>query len=63
MNGSTADQWAKIFYMPTDGTANKVSASGQTGDYAGKYINWLDRITNQSYEAWIARGGLQDEVE
>ena len=24
---------------------------------------WLDRMTNRSYEAWLARGGLVSSVE
>ena len=26
-------------------------------------LDWLDRMTNRSYEAWLARGGLETSVE
>ena len=26
-------------------------------------LGWLDRMTNRSYEAWLARGGLESSVE
>ena len=26
-------------------------------------LAWLNRVTNRSYEAWLARGGLESSVE
>ena len=26
-------------------------------------LGWLDRMTNRSHEAWLARGGLESSVE
>ena len=26
-------------------------------------LAWLDRMTNRSYEAWLARGGVESSME
>ena len=28
-----------------------------------QHLGWLDRMTNHSYEAWLARGGLESSAE
>ena len=63
MNELTAEQWIETFNMPVGNSASETSGNIQTEEHAEKYFGWLGRVTNRSYEAWLARGGLQDAAE
>ena len=32
-------------------------------EHSNKLDGWLGRMTNRSFEAWLARGGIQNTVE
>ena len=51
------------FCMFVKKTASQVRASDKTGRHAEKYFVWLNRLTNHSREAWLARRGSQDALE
>ena len=63
MNELTAEQWVESFYMPVDVTASEVTAANKVDALAENRFGWLDRMTNRSYEAWLARGGVEASLE
>ena len=63
MNELTAKHWIETFNLPVSNPASETFGNIQTEEHAEKYFGWLGRMTNRSYEAWLARGGLQDAAE
>ena len=63
MNELTAEQWVESFYMPVDVTASEVTATNKADALAENRFGWLGRMTNRSYEAWLARCGVEASVE
>ena len=54
--------YADELLSPVNQTKVDVRASND-GEQTPVILAWLYRVTNRSYETWLARGGLESSVE
>ena len=64
MNSSTAKHVADAAYLLSPSN-EELADSGSTGGNGSSpaLLNWLDDLTNGSYDAWLDRGGATASVD
>ena len=63
MNELTAEYWVESWDADNASYDGWLSATNQTDEAAERSFGWFGRLTNRSYEAWLARGGAEAVAE
>ena len=63
MNELTAEQWIESWDADNASYDRWLSGTKQSDQITEYSFGWFGRLTNRSYEAWLARGGVGASAE